>query len=198
MAHNKEIGTLTGLRGVAAAIVMLFHFVNVDPYFQRFLPNLVKRGYLGVDLFFVLSGFVMALTYGELFKHKFCAVDFKTFMMKRVARVYPLYLVITIVFALKYLYNFSDDTIYRQYHVVDFIGCLLLLQAWGLGLFFPAGATWSLSAEFLAYLLFPILTHAALGRWPSALALFTASIASIAFVAHSNLGIAGTLDVVSY
>src|SRR5947209_6333252 len=63
MDRNKEIKTLTGLRGVAATVVMLYHF----SYSEQMNSFLIGRGYLAVDLFFVLSGFVMALSYGHLF-----------------------------------------------------------------------------------------------------------------------------------
>lgn len=190
-----EIKTLTGLRGVAAMIVMLCHFLNNDPYFEDYLPVLVKRGYLGVDMFFVLSGFVMALSYGDYFKDRFSISGFGTFLIKRFARIYPLYFVITIIFSLKYLYNFSGDQVFRGYHFPDFIACLLMIQAWGFGFFCVAGATWSLSTEFFAYLAFPALAYAAFNRW--AYVLLVSSVALIYLVSSSPLRVTGDLDVVS-
>src|SRR5204863_67708 len=84
---KNEIKCLTGLRGVAAVIVMLYHFCGTDSYLRPYLPNLISRGYLGVDVFFVLSGFVMALTYAALFKDGSAGVDYKVFMVKLPGRV---------------------------------------------------------------------------------------------------------------
>jgi peptidoglycan/LPS O-acetylase OafA/YrhL len=41
---NKEIKPLTGLRGLAALIVVLYHFFDRDAYFQSYVPSLIKRG----------------------------------------------------------------------------------------------------------------------------------------------------------
>ena len=65
----KEIRALTSLRGVAAIWVFLFHLDSERPLFPHQLRDWlpVGRGYIAVDLFFVLSGFVLALTYRESF-----------------------------------------------------------------------------------------------------------------------------------
>ena len=89
-----DIRALTGVRGVAAAVIVLYHFGDVQlstggtaSYFR------IPFGYLPVDLFFMLSGFVMALTYRDAFDSGGMKT-FATFMLKRVARLYPAYLVI--------------------------------------------------------------------------------------------------------
>jgi peptidoglycan/LPS O-acetylase OafA/YrhL len=105
-AMNNEIKPLTGLRGLAALIVVLYHFLEQDTYFQSVVPSLIKRGYLGVDVFFVLSGFVMALSYGRCFKDRVTVSDYTLFMVKRLARIFPLYLFITLIFQLKYELNY--------------------------------------------------------------------------------------------
>ena len=64
VTHNRisEVRALTGLRGVAALYVVLHHFFS--PYSSTNLPqSLLAHGYLAVDLFFTLSGFVMALNF---------------------------------------------------------------------------------------------------------------------------------------
>ena len=60
---------LTGLRGAAALLVMLHHFILHQPIAPHWaIDGIVLRGYLAVDLFFVLSGFVMARAYGGWFR----------------------------------------------------------------------------------------------------------------------------------
>jgi peptidoglycan/LPS O-acetylase OafA/YrhL len=193
----NEIKTLTGLRGVAAITVMLGHFLNDDAYFRDYLPSLVKRSYLGVDVFFILSGFVLALRYGDKFRESFSFAALKNFLIKRFARIYPLYFVITIIFSMKYLYNFSGDSVFRGYHLPDFIACLLMIQAWGFGFFCVAGATWSLSTECFAYLIFPALAFLTLNRAVYALIMLSASIILVTLVATSPLGVTGKMDVVA-
>ena len=64
MAVRSEIRSLTGLRGVAAVLVLFYHAMSRGTGFQP-LDRIIHHGYISVDLFFVLSGFVMAMTYGS-------------------------------------------------------------------------------------------------------------------------------------
>ena len=57
---------MTGIRGVAACWVVLYHMYEFAPL-PPVLGNLLRHGYFAVDLFFVLSGFVMTLSYKALF-----------------------------------------------------------------------------------------------------------------------------------
>jgi peptidoglycan/LPS O-acetylase OafA/YrhL len=80
---TKRFTTLDGLRGIAAVIVVVWHADNIGPWAPRF-------GYLAVDLFFLLSGFVVAHTY----EPRFCLGMSKVnFIALRILRLYPLYLV---------------------------------------------------------------------------------------------------------
>jgi peptidoglycan/LPS O-acetylase OafA/YrhL len=76
--------SLDGMRGFAAIIVLLHHFG------LQLCPTLAPRGYLAVDFFFTLSGFVVALAYQDRLNRGLTAARF---MALRVARLYPLFLV---------------------------------------------------------------------------------------------------------
>ena len=89
-----EIRSLTGLRGVTAMLVAAYHFYPVQ---SPLLSRTVGRFYLWVDLFFVLSGFVMALNYGRMFRDGFSGEAFGEFLLRRLARVYPLYIVVLVL-----------------------------------------------------------------------------------------------------
>ena len=194
---NKEIRALTGLRGIAATIVMFYHFFEFDPHFQGIATSLVKRGYLSVDIFFILSGFVMALSYAKYFRDRFSFTTYKTFIIKRLARIYPLYIVISIIFTLKLLYNFSGNGT-DDYDVTDFIASIFMIQSWGFGFANAAGTTWSLSTEFLAYLLFPILVFGTLFTRPLfAVGSFLLSVLTLLYIVAAHQGISGPLDVVA-
>jgi len=82
MAMTKRFETLDALRGVAALAVVLFHFGEV-----KLSPALVPHGYLAVDFFFVLSGFVVAYAYEtELLGQ----LSWRAFFVRRMIRLYPL------------------------------------------------------------------------------------------------------------
>jgi peptidoglycan/LPS O-acetylase OafA/YrhL len=96
MGSSPEIRSLTGIRGVAASAVVLYHFDLGQPDSGP-LQHVLHHGYLAVDLFFVLSGFVMALTYGRAFVLQPNIEGFGRFLENRLARIYPLYLVTTLL-----------------------------------------------------------------------------------------------------
>src|SRR5436190_7212620 len=90
-ARDKHIPALDGLRGLAIILVLLFHFTPEGG--GRTLIGTVTRwvsqlGWCGVDLFFVLSGFLIT---GILFDAKGSQHYFKNFYMRRVLRIFPLY-----------------------------------------------------------------------------------------------------------
>lgn len=66
MAVKAEVRSLTGLRGLAALAVALYH-VNPELNTAPFIGRFVGEGYLAVHVFFVLSGFVLALNYADGF-----------------------------------------------------------------------------------------------------------------------------------
>jgi len=78
---KSRFGTLDGLRGVAAIVVVLFHAI-----FGAWVP---RFGYLAVDLFFILSGFVLSHAYDKRFV---AGMSVAEFLSLRVVRLYPLYL----------------------------------------------------------------------------------------------------------
>src|SRR5277367_5726076 len=84
----RRISSLDGLRGIAAMTVVAFHF-NVFFLPQARLPFL-NRAYLSVDLFFLLSGFVMAHVYGRDLAFNW-QIYWQRFAVARFARIYPLF-----------------------------------------------------------------------------------------------------------
>jgi peptidoglycan/LPS O-acetylase OafA/YrhL len=67
---------------------VFFHdFFGIE--MSNLLTTLIAHGYLAVDLFFVLSGFVMALNYGSLFETRMSFLAYRRFLGRRIARIYP-------------------------------------------------------------------------------------------------------------
>lgn len=162
----EPVRALTAVRGLAAWWVVAYHFRDVLPSDAH--PSLtwfLDQGYLAVDLFFVLSGFVIALNYGVRFERKLFNRDVYTgFLVLRLSRIYPLHLTILLLFAVNPLAItlFSTRGLTADLDLGYYGLSYLLIQAWGIipgsGWNVPA---WSISAEWLAYLLFPALAFSA-------------------------------------
>lgn len=96
---NSRITELDGVRGCAIILVLLFHCgtFNATNWQARLLRlgTGVSLGWSGVDLFFVLSGFLIT---GILLETKGCANYFSSFYARRVLRIFPLYMTFVLVF----------------------------------------------------------------------------------------------------
>ena len=175
--EKSEIRALTGVRGMAACLVAIYHFSPTADMARGPLRNVVGRGYLWVDLFFVLSGFVIALNYGHLFASGFSRTAFTTFLTRRVARIYPLYLVVLLaglLWALVASNGFratGDAAASTPSGVIAATAAnLMMVQSWGISGSI-VGTAWSISTEWAAYLGFPLIAWAALfGRGAAAIA----------------------------
>jgi peptidoglycan/LPS O-acetylase OafA/YrhL len=150
----KDIRSLTGIRGVAATWVVLYHVHERDDI-HGVLKTLLTHGYLAVDLFFLLSGFVMAFSYGRLATDGWSIGGYKTFLARRFARVYPLYFVMTCAIALTILAGWSRALPLQNFGMV-FLANVALVQTW-FSIDSINAPAWSISTEFAAYLLFPLL-----------------------------------------
>jgi peptidoglycan/LPS O-acetylase OafA/YrhL len=140
-----HIRSLTPLRGLAAMAVVLSHFT------PEFFPSITQRFYLGVDVFFIISGFVMAHVYGATFENPFSWGDIAKFFWARFVRLYPLYL-----FSLIVMIPFMGQ---NRLTLKDLIYNLLMIQSpW-----FQFGTwyihNWSVSAEWHAYFIFPFAAY---------------------------------------
>jgi peptidoglycan/LPS O-acetylase OafA/YrhL len=86
--------TLTPLRGIAALVVVVFHSnLMLMPFMPISKPHFITAGWLWVDFFFVLSGFIISYVYGENFKGSVSAASYWKYIKSRFARVYPLHFV---------------------------------------------------------------------------------------------------------
>jgi peptidoglycan/LPS O-acetylase OafA/YrhL len=141
-------------------ICSVYHFLSsttpTSPP-SRFLAH----GFLAVDLFFCLSGFVMALVYGHLFAQERTFQTFVRFLGHRIARIYPMYFLATMAAATLISLGWLE---YRSHRLpIDLALNLAMIQTWISGESLDAPA-WSLSAEWAAYVLFPMLIPIALSR----------------------------------
>ncbi len=185
----REIKALTSLRGVAALAVVMQHFsATAQEHCRVTIPSLVPHGYIAVDLFFALSGFIMAYTYAAAFEADGLR-PFPGFLARRVARVAPLNLAVlgglavaAGVSALLLGRNIFFDSPDPAY---DFAANALMLQGLGIGTNLN-GPSWSISTEFMAYLAFPLFVAAAFRSRGSAGLMLAASVAAVGLLASQH------------
>jgi peptidoglycan/LPS O-acetylase OafA/YrhL len=149
------IPPLTGVRFLAALLVFLFHynpFRGAESAAGRFLAGIFDEMYVGVGLFFVLSGFLIAYNYFD--SSEISLRFFKKYMTRRIARIYPVYFVITtIYFTYWYLNNQVGQYFFEVYLLnITFIKGFST-TTWMSGIF----QGWSLTVEETFYILAPLI-----------------------------------------
>lgn len=182
---HRNMRALTGLRAIAAVWVITFHYRGVfSPIGTKQVASaLLSRGYLGVDLFFILSGFVIWHVHAADFARPRLR-SFLRFMCLRAARLYPVYAFTLMLFAVLVWITpqFGLSLLHpSNYPTAQFILHLLLVQSWGFaGTLTWNYPSWSVSAEWFCYLFFPF---AALGaarlRYPAVAAVTALLFATI-------------------
>lgn len=158
---RQNIGALTGIRGFAALWVVLHHALSAYPFLSNhfIITNFLQKGWLGVDLFFILSGFVISFVH----QYEFTTLRFyrfKIFLLLRLSRIYPAHLImllslIPIVCIAQFLFHYHSPI--DQFSLSKFFYSLFVLNGWG----FSASdgwnvPSWSVSSEWFAYLCFPL------------------------------------------
>ncbi len=161
MIHNNEyLPNLTPLRGIAALLVAIFHFEMAA---GRFVPSqqtmFFEKCYLMVDLFFILSGFIMMHVYSKTFSITIQKTSFKEFLVARFARIYPLHFfsLLFLIFFVKLLPH--ADLQYKNVESISSIpNNFLLLHSFYINKIYTWNIpSWSISAEWWCYLIFPLL-----------------------------------------
>jgi peptidoglycan/LPS O-acetylase OafA/YrhL len=157
MKYPSDIRPLTSLRFFAAFWLLLYFFWPRLGNGQIARPDLIANGNYGVDLFFILSGFVLAHVYGPMVQND--KYTHKGFMWARFARVYPLHIIT--LFAMVGIWllgkTIGAEVPDNAFNVAEIPFHLTLMHAWGYvandGWNFPS---WSISSEWFAYLTFPL------------------------------------------
>jgi len=160
----EKIEELESIRGIAALLVVLFHMPdwNARLHDIRFIQN----SYYMVDLFFVLSGFVMNLNYGDRLHS---VRDLARFQFLRLGRLYPVHLLFLMVAVLtaamswiaaaQFGLSIPSGSAFKDATFTSFAEQLLLIHSLGLPTIahYFNGPSWSISVEFYTYLVFGIL-----------------------------------------
>lgn len=162
---RTEIKALTSLRGLAAMAVVLQHFsATAQQNASGWIPSIVPHGYMAVDFFFVLSGFIMSYTYLADFEAAGVRA-YGPFLWKRVARIFPLGIAVTLIVVLLGTAVAPFGLTYLFFHLPPGTGlgtmiAINLLHLQGLMPEYSLNdPSWSVSVELGAYLLFPVLIY---------------------------------------
>jgi peptidoglycan/LPS O-acetylase OafA/YrhL len=145
--NEKRIKSLDGLRGIAILLVLTYHLFNVG-----FLNPFFSFGWMGVELFFVLSGFLIT---GILLDTRFQKNFIRSFLIRRALRTLPLYYAVLAIFAI-IAPHFSPTKWFPEYQVYFWTHTSNILFS-TIGSFRPLGHFWSLAIEEQFYLLWPFV-----------------------------------------
>lgn len=155
MKANSYIPALTGVRAIAAFLVFFHHINQVDFPFP--LKRTLNEFHMGVTMFFLLSGFLICMRYYDS-----CELSenwFRKYIKNRIARIYPMYLLLTVVTFGLFIFIGGEATVVNGFGPV----LVLLLNIFFLRGFFDdfkftgVAQGWSLTVEESFYFLAPLL-----------------------------------------
>lgn len=191
---NAHYAALDGLKGLAACIVAFgWHFqhfytdVNHAPTISLSLPFSFELGYLMVELFFMLSGFGLFCGYAERLQSR--AMSFRDFMARRLRKLYPLFIISTLlVVVLEWLHiSMTGETfVYPNFDIYHFVLNVLLLQDGYFGIEYSFNSpSWFLSISVMMYVVFFLVCRSARSR-------------EQVYAAYTGLALAGCVIVISH
>lgn len=203
---------LDGLRGVAALLVVWYHVFEGYAFAGGTLIESINHGYLAVDFFFILSGFVIGYAYDDRWGR---SLTMKNFFKRRLIRLHPMVIMGAVLGVVTFCIQGSvqwDGT-----HVATSMTMLALLCAMffipaypgagyevrGNGEMFPLnGPSWSLFFEYIGNLLYALFIHRLSNKMLTAfVALLGAALACFAIFdvsGYGNMGVGWTLDAVNF
>ena len=151
------LDNLTSLRGITALLVAVYHFEDL---MLRFIPQassmFFSKSYMMVDIFFLMSGFIITHVYDPRFQQQIAAPDYKKFIIARFARIYPMHLFVLLIVLISFVASGSPSSPIQNPNAI--LSNLLLVHSFGIHNTFTWNVpSWSISAEWWCYVLFPFL-----------------------------------------
>ena len=203
LAPKPHYAALDGLRGVAAVMVVLFHmFEGSARDFQFHTDQIINHGYLSVDFFFMLSGFVIGYAYDDRWEK----MNLWNFCKRRLVRLQPMVVMGMLLGGILFYFqgseifpNLAQTPVWKMLLVMT-VGFTLLpvpvsLDVRGWSEMHPLnGPAWSLFFEYVANILYAMLIRKFTSRWLAVL-VFLAGCALIhqCYTQGNNIG-GWTLD----
>lgn len=188
---KKHYLILDGLRGVAAMVIVIFHFMEV--IIPDFTKNIIAHGYLAVDFFFCLSGFVVAYAYDD----RMSKISLGSFFKQRLKRLHPLVILGTILGLLAFLFdpfsNAASGYSFLQISLLFITSALLIpypvMEDRYFNLFGLNAPAWSLFWEYVANIFYALVLVKLHKKWLLLLAFISALlIVYITYTAGSLVG----------
>lgn len=177
---NKKINSLTSLRFIAAAMIVVHHSRGV-----LWLPKDLFQHYAldqGVSFFFVLSGFILTYVYPSLNGRS----AMERFWIARIARIWPAHVVAFLMFIVVFLPGSLHKFLNLRHSLLGIFN-LSLVQAWiplEVSFFSFNAVAWSISVELLFYISFPLLIKRFATTWPYKLIGSALLVASLIYISH--------------
>lgn len=203
---------LDGLRGVAALMVIWYHIFEGYAFAGGTMIETFNHGYLAVDFFFILSGFVIGYAYDERWGKSFTMKDF---FKRRLIRLHPMVIMGAVLgavtFCIQGCVQWDGTPIAISMIMLSLLCTILFIPALpgtgyevrGNGEMFPLnGPSWSLFFEYLGNILYALfirrLSTKALTILVALLGIALASFAIFNFSGYGNMGVGWTLDGVNF
>jgi peptidoglycan/LPS O-acetylase OafA/YrhL len=191
LQHKQHFEVLDGLRGIAAFAVVIFHFMEwifTDPS-----KNFIGHGFLAVDFFFCLSGFVIGYAYDDRIKK----MGLLAFLTSRMIRLHPLVIAGSILGLLAFLFDpfGGHPELYSTGKIVLTFICSILLiplpiiEDRGFNLFSFNAPAWSLFWEYVANIVYGLILYRLSRNLLMLFALLSA--VAICFVAYRSGNLLG-------
>ena len=169
--RGPEIRALTGARLIPVVLIVLFHYHEWFGYSgELWYDTIVSKGYLWVEFFFALSGFILFYVYAARFGERLDASAIGAFLAARVSRLYPLQLTTLLAVVIMEVDRRTVESrlagasmlnvpVFPGRTALTFLSNLFMIQAWNIHdhLLSWNAPAWFVSVEFFLYLICPIL-----------------------------------------
>jgi peptidoglycan/LPS O-acetylase OafA/YrhL len=170
---NQRILELDGLRGIAILLVISFHYINNQlihstHFVGKTLAGVTAFGWVGVDLFFVLSGFLIG---SILIRNKNSNNYFSAFYLRRIVRIIPnYYLLLVVFFCIKAIPYFADNYLLAGNDVLSGWSYFTLVNNFYMAHLNNMGngamsVSWSICIEEQFYIVFPFIVYILKDKW---------------------------------
>ncbi len=192
MSKPGAIKALAGARAFPPLMVILYHFSEGHHYSGiSWFDLAAARGYLWVEFFFVLSGFILTYAYGQRLRELWTLNGYGAFLRARLIRLYPLHLFMLgvigalivglhLIAAANGYHSIFEVKYHQDISTKGLTLSLLLIQAWNtMDRLTWNGLSWFVSVEFALCLLFPLVLWLAHGKVWRGFALLAAGIAGM-------------------
>lgn len=180
---QRRVASLDGLKGLSGCVILIFHYSNFIEYIDVYPLNWIlhpfyQYGYLCVELFFIISGFIIVRKYEDHISSG--EISFSVFFGKRFANLYPLFLLTNMT---TFILEFFSKVLTGRYLWSNPIDATLVLSV--IPLNFPGGLSpmnrpsWFVSAILLMYAIFYVINKfvktrsGKIGAWLCMIALGT-------------------------